>query len=267
MSKQWNSMPARADKLSEATRCGMFRWSSKAGAYLSEEELMWTQMYGEDGPYEFWSVGYPKKEIVQLTRDLEFPSEGLAAAVLGCGVGVEVDYLARRASASGSSCIAGIDFALPAIEKARRDFGHTEGAVFYHGDVCDLPAPSSTLDLVIDNTVFQNVHGTESEAGYLDALRRIATAGHTVLHLNLMSREGMEGRSEFRPCLEDLDLPLLSKAEILEAFDSDWEVLDIREGLYDLKPEAAGVECPAFYEFGGERTPGIPSWWLMLRRK
>ena len=34
------------------------------------------------------------------------------------------------------------------------------GCFFYHADVCDLPAPSVPLDMVIDNTVFQNVFRT-----------------------------------------------------------------------------------------------------------
>lgn len=266
--ERWRSSPERRGLLEAARAEGLFQMPSRAGtgAVLSEEELMWTEQYGSGGAYMFWSVGYPKVELGRLLEELRLPEEGLAAVVLGSGLGLEVDHLAR--SAPGLPCVAGVDFALPAVERARASFGQTAGASFYHGDVFDLPPPSMPLDLVVDNTVFQNVHGGEGEPRYLEALRRISKPGHTVLHLNLMSREGVESRPAFKPCLEFLDLPLLREAEIERAFSKDWRVLACREGVYDLNPEAAEIPASeAFYSFGGQRTPGIPSWWLLLARK
>lgn len=50
------------------------------------------------------------------------------------------------------------------------------GCFFYHADVCELPAPSVPLDMVIDNTVFQNVfrtgHDVERATGMIDFLQR-----------------------------------------------------------------------------------------------
>jgi len=268
---RWASLPGRRQRLQEASANGLFKIEDRSGDILSEEELMWNQQYGPDGSYEFWSLGYPKKELVHLTNILRFPDDGLSVVVLGCGLGVEVDHIACKAqtasSPGGTRLVAGVDFALTAVESARGSFGDTPGVTFYHADVCDLPSPSAPLDLIIDNTVFQNVHGSEGEDKYMEALRRLSLPGHTVLHLNLMSLEGIEGHPEFNSCMEYLNLPLMGKDAIFDAFSTDWTIIDVREGLYDLKPEGAGFECDAFYSFGGKDTPGIPSWWILLLRK
>lgn len=232
---------------------------------------MWTGEYASGGAYEFWSLGQPKRDFVQLVSALPVPEEGMTAAILGCGLGLEVDFLARaarnRTSEEALHTIAGVDFASTAIDSAREAFGQTPGAFFYHADVCELPPPTGPLDLLVDNTVFQNVHGTDHEQPYLEALRRASTPGHTVLHLNLMSQEGVARRPALAACMEGLSLPLQRRGEILEAFSRDWELLCAHEGLYDLRPEGAGFECGAFYEYGGHSTPGIPSWWMLLLRK
>ncbi|CAK0894706.1 unnamed protein product [Prorocentrum cordatum] len=242
---------------------------------------MWTREYSPGGAWQFWSLGRPKKEIVRLVEDASFPADGLSAVVLGCGVGVEVDYLARRAGAGAAAaaagmaarapanCVAGVDFALPAVQRARDSYGATDGAFFHHADVLRLPAPRAPLDLVVDNTVLQNVlRGEDGDLDrYLGALRRISLPGHTVLNVNLMSQEGFLQQPGFAECGEALNLPLVRAEQISAALGGDWEVLDQREGLYDLSPEAVGIECEAFYEFGGSATPGIPSHWLLLRRR
>eukprot|EP00929_Paragymnodinium_shiwhaense_P102632 TRINITY_DN65840_c0_g1_i1.p1 TRINITY_DN65840_c0_g1~~TRINITY_DN65840_c0_g1_i1.p1 ORF type:complete len:337 (+),score=55.45 TRINITY_DN65840_c0_g1_i1:112-1122(+) len=270
----WEKLPDRAEGLRAARAKGLFEQGGaetmQATEQLSDDETMWTKEYAEDGNYKFWSLGQPKKEFVELLKEASYPASGLSAAVLGCGLGVEADYLARQAASSsetGMHAVAGVDIAATAIKKAAAAFGSTAGLEFYHMDVCKLPAPTIPLDVIVDNTVFQNMDA-EQLPGYLDALRRISTPGHTALHLNLMSEEGIAKRySEFKSCFDYVNLPLVRKRHILDAFSADWDVLEIREGVYDLRPEAAGFECQAFYDYGGADTPGIPSWWLILRRK
>jgi len=261
--------------LESAHSAGLFEVSCRKGKVLKNHELMWSNEYLEEGSYKFWSLGFPKKNFKELVHALDVPSQGLTVAILGCGLGVEVDYLARQfygdgASLSGKCAVAGIDFAATAIDQAKRDFGNTPGAFFYHADVTELQPPMAPLDLVIDNTVFQNVRSNEGDRGevsYLKALSRISTPGHTVLYLNLMSKEGVKRRPEFAECMKELELPLIKKKQIVQAFSSDWTVHSITEGLYDLRPEGAGLECPAFYTYGGAATPGIPSWSVLLLRK
>ncbi|CAE7597716.1 Ankrd7 [Symbiodinium microadriaticum] len=256
-------------------RDGVFQVRDRfdAGAELGEEEMSWTREYGEGGSFPFWSLGQPKVEIRRLAAALEEASgNGLAAVVLGCGLGLDVAYLAKAGKASALTAVAGVDFAWPAIQEARRQHGDSGQAgraacFFHHFDVCELPAPTVPLDLIIDNTVFQNVHRSGRFDAYLESLCRISTPGHTVLHLNLMSREGMEAREEFGESMEYLNLPLLRRADISTALNPElWEIWEVREGHYDLKPEGAGFECEAFYTFGGKSTPGIPSWCVVAAR-
>ncbi|CAE7254375.1 ANK2 [Symbiodinium sp. CCMP2592] len=235
----------RCSNLEKAHRDGLFQVRDRfdAGAELGEEEMSWTREYGESGSFPFWSLGQPKAEIRRLAAALEEASgDGLAAVVLGCGLGLDVSYLAKAGKTSSLTAVAGVDFAWPAIQAA--------GCFFHHFDVCELPAPTVPLDLIIDNTVFQNVHRSGRFEAYLESLCRISTPGHTVLHLNLMSREGMEAREEFAESMEYLNLPLLRRKDITTALKPElWEIWEVREGQYDLKPEGAGFECslPALF--------------------
>ncbi|CAE7824460.1 Ankrd7 [Symbiodinium sp. CCMP2456] len=262
----------RSSNLERAHRDGLFQVRDRfdAGAELGEEEMSWTREYGEGGSFPFWSLGQPKAEIRRLAAGLEEASgNGLAAVVLGCGLGLDVAYLAKAGKTSALTAVAGVDFAWPAIQEARRQHGDSgrAGCFFHHFDVCELPAPTVPLDFIIDNTVFQNVHRSGRFDTYLESLCRISTPGHTVLHLNLMSREGMESREEFGESMEYLNLPLLRRSEISTALKPElWEIWEVREGHYDLKPEGAGFECEAFYTFGGKSTPGIPSWCVVAAR-
>ncbi|CAE6936338.1 Ankrd7 [Symbiodinium natans] len=264
----------RSDSLQRAHREGLFRVTDRfdAGAQLGEEEMLWSREYGEDGSFNFWSLGRPKVEIQKLAAELQEAAgenDGLTAVVLGCGLGLDVSYLAREACKSTSStmtAVAGVDFALPAIQEARRQHS-SAGCFFHHADVCELPAPTVPLDLVVDNTVFQNTYRSGRFEEYLDTLSRISTPGHTMLHLNLMSREGIEAREEFDESMEYLNLPLLCRSDICAALKPEiWEIWQIREGHYDLNPEGAGFECEAFHTFGGNSSPGIPSWCVVAAR-
>lgn len=77
----------------------------------------------------------------------------------------------------------------------------------------------------------------------------------------------MEAREEFAESMEYLNLPLLRRKDISSALKPElWEIWEVREGHYDLKPEGAGFECEAFYTFGGKSTPGIPSWCVVAAR-
>ncbi|CAL1147167.1 unnamed protein product [Cladocopium goreaui] len=254
-------------------RQGLFQCEDRvnSGKELGEEELLWSREYASGGAYQFWSLGQPKVEIENLCSELkqleEF--EGFSAVILGCGLGLDVAHLASAAAVNavnGSAVVVGgVDFAWKAIEVARSQHG-AAGCFFYHADVCELPAPSVPLDMVIDNTVFQNVFRSGRLEEYLETLTRISTEGHTLLHLNLMSREGVEQRPQFREAMEQLNLPLLTRDEILGALGDQWQVTDCREGHYDLKPEGAGLQCDAFYSLDSP-TPGIPSWCIKALRQ
>ncbi|CAE7665087.1 Ankrd7 [Symbiodinium necroappetens] len=175
----------RSSNLQRAHRDGVFQVRDRfdAGAELGEEEMSWTREYGEGGSFPFWSLGQPKVEIRRLAAALEEASgNGLAAVVLGCGLGLDVAYLAKAGKASALTAVAGVDFAWPAIQEARRQHGDSGQAgraacFFHHFDVCELPAPTVPLDLIIDNTVFQNVHRSGRFDAYLESLCRISTPG------------------------------------------------------------------------------------------
>ncbi|CAK8994319.1 unnamed protein product [Durusdinium trenchii] len=239
--------------LRRANREGLFQCRDRAesGKELSDEELFWNREYGPGGSFEFWSLERPKLEIERLCSELQ-ELNGLSAVILGCGLGLDVAHLAGAARA-----------ACP-CEAARKEYSGTAGCFFYHADACELPEPSVPLDLLIDNTIFQNVYRSGCLEDYLRALKRISTPGRTLLHLNLMSREGIESRPEFQKDMELLNLPLLRQHEILDAL-SGWQICNCREGHYDLNPEAVGFKGEAFYS-PTTTSPGIPSWCITALR-
>eukprot|EP00930_Biecheleria_cincta_P072041 TRINITY_DN59485_c0_g1_i1.p1 TRINITY_DN59485_c0_g1~~TRINITY_DN59485_c0_g1_i1.p1 ORF type:complete len:326 (-),score=49.42 TRINITY_DN59485_c0_g1_i1:269-1246(-) len=267
---RWALLPGRSEALETASQRGLFDICDRyaEGAALGDEELFWSREYSEDGTYKFWSLGSPKMELQRLAKSLSLQmadGKGLSAVLLGCGLGLDVEYMASLDPAA--SAVAGVDFALPAIKRARKAYGSSAGVFFHHANVCDLPRPVTPLDLVIDNTVFQNLCRSGSLDSYLAMLRRISLPGHTVLHLNVMSQEGIESRPEFAEGMEYLNLPLTRKEVICEALGEDWQLLECREGSYDLQPEAVGITCDAFYSFGSKEIPCIPSWCVLAVKK
>ncbi|CAK8994320.1 unnamed protein product [Durusdinium trenchii] len=257
--------------LRRANREGLFQCRDRAesGKELSDEELFWNREYGPGGSFEFWSLERPKLEIERLCSELQ-ELNGLSAVILGCGLGLDVAHLAGAARAAcpceerDAVVVGGVDFAWAAIKAARKEYSGTAGCFFYHADACELPEPSVPLDLLIDNTIFQNVYRSGCLEDYLRALKRISTPGRTLLHLNLMSREGIESRPEFQKDMELLNLPLLRQHEILDAL-SGWQICNCREGHYDLNPEAVGFKGEAFYS-PTTTSPGIPSWCITALR-
>lgn len=269
----WSSLPQRRQHLQEARRVGIFPWHDSFD-HMKDANMIaqWDEDYNMNIS-KLWSLGFPKAEVVKLLAELKFPEEGFTAAVLGSGLGVEVAYIAKRTNErpGQQSSVAGVDFSQTAVDHAKRDFGQTPGASFYLEDVSNLKEPSVPLDLVIDNTVFQNMYRQGQQEPYLKALTRISKPGHTVLNLNLMSKEGVEGRKEFKDCLRGFGkkLPLTSIQAIKTAFSADWQILRIRESIYDLDP-AAHRNCDVFERYGKStksNSTGIPSWSVMLLRK
>ncbi|CAJ1365337.1 unnamed protein product [Effrenium voratum] len=88
--------PGRREALRHANRAGLFSKlldRYELGSELSEEELFWSREYGPGGSYEFWSLGEPKLEIESLAEQLT-DIDGFSALVLGCGLGMDVSWLA-----------------------------------------------------------------------------------------------------------------------------------------------------------------------------
>jgi hypothetical protein len=218
----------------------------------------WDSKYkGEDST--LWSLRKPKVDLVKILaekRCLTPPSTGLVSVLLGCGEGYEIDYMLRWAG--GESIVAGVDFAESAVQYAREAF-RQPGAFFYHSDVCDLPVPTVPVDLIVDNTVWQNVRRNGQALCYRDTLRRLSSPGRTVLYLNMMNAEGVRNKNllgELKTA--KLSLPLNERAWLEEAFSPDWRLEWLREGIYDLNIPT----CKACQAMGG-----IPSWSAMLVRR
>ncbi len=71
---------------------------------------------------------------------------GLDIVDAGCGEGSFTHILARR----GAKTVLGIDACLPLIDAARETFTDRR-ITFVHGDVCALPIPDDSVDVVIAN--------------------------------------------------------------------------------------------------------------------
>eukprot|EP00434_Breviolum_minutum_P045148 symbB.v1.2.040415.t1/scaffold7215.1/size12605/1 len=115
--------------LRRAHREGLFDCQDRclSGQELGEEELLWSREYGPGGAYEFWSLGQPKVEIENLCHELQLEElQGFSAVILGCGLGLDVAHLARRATgASDTLAVCGVDFAWAAIKAARSNHKDT----------------------------------------------------------------------------------------------------------------------------------------------
>lgn len=275
----WDRGPEHAARVAEAREKGLFHIADRALSRNDPDDAAWDQMY-RDGDDSLWSLGSPKKELVRVFKEARRaktpsrldapvdpfsilpPAEGLLAVVLGSGRGVEVDYLARGAdNATSAMVVAGIDFSITAIRHARKTFKSTPGAFFHASSVCDVPAPrSGPLDLIVDNTVYQNTRLSGGLSCYMKALRRFSAPGRTALIANFMSEDGVLARPGLKKILDDggLTLPLNRREDILREFAPDWRLVWIKESIYDLDVEGC-TACDA--------EGGIPSWSALFVRK
>ena len=234
-------------------------------AALLDDTALWEGMY-KKGMHTIWATtAAPKADLAQLFATAAClptrPYGGLVSVVLGCGHGVEVDFLANVAL-GGDNIAAGVDLAPSAIKEAQNKFTSLRTR-FYQANVCELPVPELPIDLIVDNTVWQNLREQPDKLQcYQEALRRISIPGVTMLFLTMMSSEGVAARTDLARCVKGTHLPLTTRGELLEAFDVDWAFEYVREGLYELDSSAAGIDCPAIRESGG-----IPSWTALAVRR
>lgn len=119
-----------------------------------------------------WDTQITPPELVSFVRS----SQPGAALDLGCGTGTNLVYLAQHGWQ-----VSGIDFALKAVEMAKRRLAreHCQGSVLV-GDVTHLEAIQGPFDLILDIGCYHSVAPSGRER-YRSSLPRLLKNGGTFL--------------------------------------------------------------------------------------
>ena len=130
------------------------------------------------GLCRWWHLSTASPELLEAEFDGGLGAPGLVVD-LGCGLGTEVGYLARR----GWRAL-GVDQSAPALSMAA---GDQLGARFARADVTTLPLRSGSADLLIDRGCFHYL-GAEDRARYArEAARVLRPDGRLLLRMCLTS--------------------------------------------------------------------------------
>jgi SAM-dependent methyltransferase len=125
-----------------------------------------------DGVYRWWHLSQVPLELLAAEADNWLGEAGYALDI-GCGLGVELAYLARRGWRS-----AGIDLSAIALQRARAD--HAEVA-FIHADALRLPFASCSFDLALDRGCFQYLDPRQRQAYSTEVERVLRPDGRMLL--------------------------------------------------------------------------------------
>jgi SAM-dependent methyltransferase len=182
------------------------------GVFYALKRRFWNRSWARPdfpSPKSFWYLpeGVIQRPIREAVESDWWPKSGRALDI-GCGDGRIAAYLASRGMES-----LGVDFAAPAIERARERFGESPMLRFEVKDICQGTPGPLPFDAVVDRGCF---HGLPERLrpGYLRTLRDCTRPGTRLLlmlklsgrmDLDLLTRErlaaagALEVRARFDP--------------------------------------------------------------------
>lgn len=139
----------------------------------------WNQAWAQadwPSPRNFWSLpaGVIPRQIESAVEDGWFPAGGKVLDI-GCGDGRIAHFLANV-----GFDVLGVDFAAPAIERARSRFGESEALRFRVVDICEeIPGPGP-FDAIVDRGCY---HGLPNrlQPAYLRTLSACSRGGTRLL--------------------------------------------------------------------------------------
>ncbi|WP_416986252.1 class I SAM-dependent methyltransferase [Streptomyces sp. T028] len=165
-----------------------------------------------------WETGRPQEAIVRLAESGLLSGRVLDA---GCGTG-EHTLLAALHGADAT----GIDCSATAIGRARRKADERGLKVRLEtGDVLDLALLGTTFDTVVDVGMF-HVLDDEERRQYVSSLTSVTEPGGTC-HLMCFSDRQPGALGPRR----------IAQAELRQAFDEGWEMVDIAPATFAVAPQ------------------------------
>lgn len=182
---------------------------------------------------EFWNNrAYPGSQNDLIFQKIshekiyEEMSECERLLVIGCGDGDGIELYGKKAAE-----VIGIDFSLPAIEKARKKFKrHT----FYVSDITDIQISSEIFDMVISERCITNLTTEESQISSLKEISRLLTSDG-ILYLCEPTLSGYKQVDEIRM---SLGLPILKRHWHNLLFDHN---LISRSGMHIARAQNFGI--------------------------
>jgi cyclopropane fatty-acyl-phospholipid synthase-like methyltransferase len=161
-----------------------------------------------------WDIGRPQREIVRLEQEGRIRGSVLDC---GCGTGENALFLAQHGHE-----VWGIDASPNAIRRAEgKSMGRGLAVKFVTIDALDLGGLGRTFDIVIDCGLF-HVFSDQDRERYVSSLASVLAPGSKLLLLCF---------SDLQP--GDSGPRRVSKKEIHQAFNSGWEVRDIRAAAFE----------------------------------
>lgn len=165
-----------------------------------------------------WDTGISPPELVDAIEGDHALPPG-SALDLGCGTGTNSLYLARH-----GWHVTGVDFAAPAIERARekqRRSGPLPGSVrFLHGDVTDLAGLhlDGLYTLIFDLGCLHTIPH-EKRRDYADGVSRLATPGALYMLYGFLPSPDMRPRGVTPDEVRRLFVPAFTVERIVEGQD------------------------------------------------
>jgi SAM-dependent methyltransferase len=151
------------------------------------------------GTYRWWHRAEPSPELLAAEAAGALGEPGVVVD-LGCGLGSELGYLARRGWFG-----VGVDLSVPALAQARC---RHPGVMFACADVTRLPMRAGSADLLLDRGCFHYLRAG-SRDGYASEAARVLRPG---------------GRLLLRMCLNSAGVPHGLDEETITAAFSTWRL-------------------------------------------
>ena len=195
-----------------------------------------------------WETGLVDTEIIKLEKDGFL--DGVSSVLeIGCGAGDTCKYFSDK----GIKTL-GIDIHLDSIKKAKSK--ENKSLKFECNNFSDIKL-SESIDMIYDNTIYQNCVSKYIEKdiqAYLSKLEEVSEVG-TLFFGNWM---------KYTNELDSINpaLPMIDIRDITKDFAGWWDILFIKNGLYDFT-EDYNKELGEKYA----RKGGIDSYAVLMKRK
>lgn len=173
----------------------------------------WDEAYESDVP---WDIGRPQPAFIRLAEAGWVEDDVLD---VGCGTGTLTRFLAARGHR-----VTGIDISTRAIERAQEAHGTDERDLdveFRVGDVLALDGEDGPYATVVDSGTF-HVFERRRRSEYADAIGSVLAPGGRAFVLAF---------GEYAPA--DWGPTPVSPADVHDAFDDGWRVLEVREDIFE----------------------------------